>query len=144
MRPRRCGRSNAALYACWSWHYHLEATLIEGGTTIFPNPLFGCLLDFKFRLMNYWVNTMIYLGSVQESSNNIGDIILCLEVSPVPWLGDGLLVWLRSSKHAITWRVSNRYSGTSNKLLMYVYTSRTIYWSTTNQRHSQKVHGVGP
>jgi hypothetical protein len=85
-------RSDAALYACRSWHYHLEATLIEGGTTMLPNSLFGCLLDFKFRLMNYWVNTMIYLGSVQESSNNIGDIILRLKVSPVPWLGDGLLV----------------------------------------------------
>jgi hypothetical protein len=104
-------RSDAALYACQSWHYHLEATLIEGGTTVLHNSLFnptGCLRDFKSRSLNYWVNTMIYRRSVQESSNNIGDIILRLKVSPVPWLGGGLLMLLCSSKYAITRKVSDR------------------------------------
>jgi hypothetical protein len=44
--------SDTALYACQSWYYHLEATLIEGGTTVLHNSLFnpmGCLLDFKSR-----------------------------------------------------------------------------------------------
>jgi hypothetical protein len=56
-------RGDTALDTCQSWYYHLEATLIEGGTTILHNSLFslmGCLWDFKFRLLNYWVNTMIY------------------------------------------------------------------------------------
>jgi hypothetical protein len=123
-------RSDAALYACQSWHYHLGATLIEGGMTIWPNSLFNptsCLLDFKSRSLNYWVNTMIYLWSVQESSNNIGDVILRLKVRPVPLLGDGLLMLLCSSKYAITRKVSVRYSKTSNKYLTYVYTPRTTH-----------------
>jgi hypothetical protein len=83
-------RSDAAMYACQSWHYHLEATLIEGSTTILPNSLVnatGCLMDFKSRLLNYWVNTIIYARSVQESSKIIGDIISRLKVSSCSAVG---------------------------------------------------------
>jgi hypothetical protein len=87
---------NAALYACQSWHYHLEAALIEGDMANLPNSLFNltsCLQDFRCRSLNYWVNTMVYLWSVEECSRNIGHIILRLKVGPVPWLADGLLMF---------------------------------------------------
>jgi hypothetical protein len=80
-------RSDAALYACRSWHYHLEATLVEGDTTILPNSFFNptsWLLDFKSQSLNYWVNTTVYQRSVEKSSGGINDIISSLEVRAVP------------------------------------------------------------
>jgi hypothetical protein len=108
--------SDAALYACQLWHYHLEATLVEGDTTILPNSWFSptsWLLDFKSRSLNYWVNTTVYRQSVEKSSGGIDDIISSLEVSAVPWLEYGLLMFLRTC--TITQKVLNRYLKTSRK-----------------------------
>jgi hypothetical protein len=103
--------------------------------------LMGCLWDFKFRLLNYWVNTMIYWWSVQESSNNICDITW----RSVLFCGWEMVYWcnfvpanMQSPERSLTGTQRHQTN------FWHMYTHLTPPIATTNQRYLQRVHVFGP